>query len=185
MSSQNTPGAAHARGLKIALCILATSLPAGAAITDTLVFNKIVADTYHAPINRGGSYRIATDGVINTADSFRGFDTFNGNTGAPVFAGLVQTGFGALPQVFETATLSLGNQFVDGGNFAFTPSLYLLLNNVDTNMSLPSIDPNFRCYLAGAKLRRRAVSDFGPHRTCRSGSLPDRVSHPASPKSLR
>ena len=143
MSSQDTPRVAHARGLTVALCILWTSLPAGAAITDTLSFNKVVADTYHAPINRGGSFRIATDGVINTTDSFRGFDTFNGNTGNPVFAGLIQTGFGALPQVFETATLSLGNQFVDGGNFAATPNLYLLLNNVDTNISHPQIDPNW------------------------------------------
>jgi hypothetical protein len=110
---------------------------------DLLNFNQIVADTYHAPVNRGGSFRIATDGVVNTTDSFRGFDTFNANTGNPVFAGLIQTGIGAQPQIFETATLSLGNQFVDGGNFSAPPSLFLLVNNVDTNMVLPTFDSNW------------------------------------------
>jgi PEP-CTERM motif-containing protein len=113
---------------------------AGAAL---LEFNKVVTDTYHAPINRGGIFRIVTDGVVDISDSFRGFDTFNGNTGIPVFAGLIQTGVGAQPQTFDTVTLNLGNQFVDGGNFASTPSLYLLLNNVDTHTSLPTFDANW------------------------------------------
>ena len=121
-----------------ASCVFTAELSA-----EDLVFNKVVADTYHAPINRGGSFRLATDGVVDTFDSFRGFDTFNGNTGNPVFAGLVQTGLGAQPQVFETATLSLGNQFVDGGDFATAPNLYLLMNNVDTNQSLPATDLNW------------------------------------------
>ena len=110
---------------------------------DDLLFNKIVADTYHAPENRGGSFRIVTDGVVNTTDSFRGFDTFNGNTGNPVFAGLIQTGIGAAPQVFETVTLSLGNPFVDGGDFAANPNLYLLISNIDTNTLLPSLSADW------------------------------------------
>jgi hypothetical protein len=113
------------------------------AFADDLLFNKIVADTYHAPVNRGGSFRIVTDGVVNTTDSFRGFDTFNGNTGNPVFAGLIQTGIGAAPQVFETVTLSLGNPFIDGGDFSANPNLYLLISNTDTNTLLPSLSADW------------------------------------------
>lgn len=134
-SSSNSPAR-----LRWSLAILLTGFALPSADAQSLSFNKLVADTYHAPVNRGGSLRIVTDGLVDTVDSFRGFDTFNGNQGTPVFAGLIQTGLGAQPQIFDSATLSLGNQFVDGGDFLSAPELYMLINNVDTNTTQPGSD---------------------------------------------
>jgi MYXO-CTERM domain-containing protein len=89
-----------------------------------------------------------------------------------VFAGLIQTGIGAQPQVFETATLSLGNQFVDGGSFLTPPNLYLLQNNVDTNMAMPGFDPNW-VFVADAVL-----TGNGPNYTFTlSGSAASRTAY--------
>jgi hypothetical protein len=130
------------RPVIVYLLVLTTSVwLAAEANAAPLVFNKLIADTYHAPTNRGGSLRIVTDGVVDTTTSFRGFDTFNANTGNPVFAGLIRTGLGAQPQVFDSVSVDLGNQFVDGGDFASAPNLYLLTTNTDTDRTLPSGDP--------------------------------------------
>ncbi len=133
------------RSVAMFLMLAAPAVLTGTSEAAPLIFNKLVSDTYHAPENRGGGLRLVTDGVVNTTDSFRAYDTFNG-TGAllePDFAGLIQTGLGAQPQVFDTVTLELGNQFGDGGDFSTTPNLYLLVNNVDTNRTSPTLDPNW------------------------------------------
>ncbi len=111
--------------------------------------SNVVAWTYHAPYlngiylggdQRAASFGVATDGIIVHGSPYatNGFDTCCGDP-PTTFAGLI---YGQQEQ-FNQVTMQMGPQYGDGGNFLSTPSLYLLINPVDTNTTSPVGNSNW------------------------------------------
>ena len=119
---------------------------------------NVVANVYHSTEggdnNRPAALTGVTDGDLR-ANQAEGFDTFapapETEFGQTDFAGLIYSGAAAQVIRFNTVTMTLGHQFGDGGSFSATPSLFLLVNNVDPNTADPESDPNY-IRVAGATL---------------------------------
>ena len=129
--------------LAIAVISMFTALPVAASTY--LVPINVVSNSYHSAtgdlwseVNRVGAFSQSTDGIISTASGDDGWDTYQVvNPSKTDFAGLI---YGTQCE-FSTIEVYLGMQFGDGGNWASAPSVYILKNNVDTNLTLPEDDP--------------------------------------------
>ncbi|HWF19866.1 MAG TPA: LamG-like jellyroll fold domain-containing protein [Verrucomicrobiae bacterium] len=94
---------------------------------------NLVANAYQQ--GRAAMLTTVTDGqvVIHTAATFAG-----GSMGQTHFAGLIYN----QPQVFGVVKVDLGNQFADGGDWAFQPNVYILKQSIDPNSSRPESTPS-------------------------------------------
>ena len=112
---------------------------------ELLAPTNVVSNSYHSAtgdlwseVNRVGAFSQSTDGVISTSSGDDGWDTYQvSNPSTSDFVGLIY----GIQCAFSTIKVYLGMQFGDGGNWASTPSVYILKNNVDTNLTLPENDP--------------------------------------------
>ena len=88
---------------------------------------------------RGQIFASVTNGVVDHAGAADGFDTFQGDAGGTLtdFVGLQYSSINR----FDSITVDLANQFVDGGDWDSTPRVFILKNPVDTNTSRPETDP--------------------------------------------
>ena len=123
---------------------------------------NVVANVYHTPDTRGAAFTEVSDGDLR-ADQAEGFDTFGPAPETLLeqtdFAGLIYTGPTAQPIRFNTVTMTVGHQFGDGGSFSATPSLFLLVNNVDPNTADPESNANY-IRVTGATLVSPAAPGF-------------------------
>lgn len=125
-------------GLSGVLCAMAQATP---------IPVDVVATEYHAPtgwtnppgpIDRALSFTNLTDGNVDT-----GVDTYCYAGQSPHYgwgpypsshwAGLIYNAQGT----FETVSLTLGNQFFDGGTFASAPNLYVWKTSADPDRTNP------------------------------------------------
>jgi hypothetical protein len=107
---------------------------------------NIVSNAYHSvnydaeDLNdsRGEAFVSITNGVIEN-DGPDGFDTWHGDSDGSVtdFVGLQ---YNSLVE-FESITIDIGHQFVDGGDWEEMPKIYILKNPVDTDQTAPEDDP--------------------------------------------
>lgn len=138
MSRRNVWLAFAGVGLCGALCAMARATP---------IPVDVVATEYHAPtgwttppgtVDRALTFTNLTDGNVDTS-----FDTYcyagqspyygSGPYPSSHWAGLIYNAQGT----FETVSLTLGNQFSDGGNFASAPSLYIWKTSADPDRTNP------------------------------------------------
>jgi hypothetical protein len=97
--------------------------------------SNVVADAFQQ--GRLDSLEVATNGVVTQQSGAQVFETFFGPPIATSFVGLTYP----QEQVFKLVKVDLGATFVDGGDWAQQPQLYILKNNVDTDMTEPQTDP--------------------------------------------
>jgi MYXO-CTERM domain-containing protein len=92
---------------------------------------------------RGIVFQAVTNGVVHHGGpptaQFDGFDTFEGDVSGFLndFVGLQ---YGSQAR-FDTITIEMGNQFVDGGDWEVEPRIFILKNPVDTDTTRPEEDP--------------------------------------------
>jgi hypothetical protein len=107
---------------------------------------NIVSNAYHSvnydaqdlTDSRGEAFVTVTNGVADP-DGPDGFDTWHGDAGG-TFTDFVGLHYNSLVE-FESITIDMGFQFVDGGDWEDTPKVYILKNPVDTNQTAPEDDP--------------------------------------------
>lgn len=101
-------------------------------------FNSPNYSAEHLSAWRGEVFQSITNGVIHH-DGPDGYDTWQGDSDGSLtdFVGLQ---YNSLVE-FETITVDLGVQFVDGGDWEATPKVFVLKNPVDTNQTRPETDP--------------------------------------------
>jgi hypothetical protein len=121
---------------------------------------NVVSNVYHSVARNGehlgdgnlwrsDAFASMVNGVVfNGTPADDGFDTFQGDGGG------TQTDFVGLQYSsiyrFDTLTVDLGNQFVDGGDWDSPPRIFILKNPVDTNQTRPETDPTNWVELTGA-----------------------------------
>lgn len=110
---------------------------------------NLVANAYQQ--GRAAMLTTVTDGqvAIHTAATFAG-----GSQGQTHFAGLIYS----QPQVFGVVKVDLGNQFVDGGDWAFRPNVYILKQAIDPNQSRPELTPTVNSAPAWVQVSGTLVS---------------------------
>jgi hypothetical protein len=130
-----------------------TGLVARIVTGDTAVPTHVVANTYNStqffythPSQdyRGHAFVQATDGKATAAD-VDCFDTYPGLDKPYQFAGLLyreNVGSGKATR-FDSVQLDIGTAFVDGGDFAEAPRLFLLRHNSDPGSSNPASDDRY------------------------------------------
>jgi len=91
---------------------------------------NIVASGYAS--DRELAFTSATDGFLDG-----GWQTTGDRDRRPQFAGLIYNE----AQTFRVLKVDLGEQTLFGGSFAGQPKVYLLKNNVDTDITGPEMDP--------------------------------------------
>jgi len=85
---------------------------------------------------RAAALARSTDGLVQHDANLTTWTTFGGAQGLSDFVGLTYP----QPQVFAALQVDLGYQFVDGGDWAAAPEVYLLNNPVDTDQTPPESD---------------------------------------------
>jgi len=95
----------------------------------------VVANQYQQ--GRSAALTRSTDGLVQHDANVTTWTTYGGAQGLSDFVGLAYS----QPWVFGAVKVDLGYQFVDGGDWAATPRLYLLNHPVDTNQDPPESDP--------------------------------------------
>ncbi len=103
--------------------------------------SNIVASGYAD--TRTLAFSSVTDGVVDD-----GWQTTGDKDHRPQFAGLIYTNL----QRFQVVKMDLGLQNQYGGSFAVTPKLYLLKNNVDTDIAGPETDSTNWVEVSAAQL---------------------------------
>jgi hypothetical protein len=139
----------------LVVVLLSSGLFAGTSRADVLTPSDVYANTFHVtaqngadgvlPDNQRGAFRVATNGIVDHGTGngqVDGFDTWQSdNTG--VHSDFVGLGYD-FPATFDTLTIELGNQFVDGGDWEEMPKVYILKNPVMNSESVrPEISPNW------------------------------------------
>ncbi|HWQ90239.1 MAG TPA: LamG-like jellyroll fold domain-containing protein, partial [Clostridia bacterium] len=99
---------------------------------------RIVGNEYHG--SRVNAFNRVTDGTVNNVNNATtGYDTFDGNSGLTHFTGLLYQE----AREFSAIKVDLGQQFSDGGSWAAQPSVYLLKNVFDTDLTRPETHPSW------------------------------------------
>lgn len=118
---------------------------------------NVVADAYQQ--GRGTSLTLSTNGIISQSNGGQWWQTFSpGPEWWNSFVGLTYQS----PQTFDVLRVDLGNIFVDGGDWAEQPKVYILVNNFDTDQLAPEEDPRDWVEVPGAKLISGSVFQTAP-----------------------
>lgn len=96
---------------------------------------RVVANQYQQ--GRPAAFSRSTDGVVNYDANVTTWTTFGGPAGLSDFVGV---GY-AQPQVFGVVKVDLGWQFVDGGDWAIRPRVFIQKSSNDSNQAAPENDP--------------------------------------------
>jgi hypothetical protein len=134
----------------LALATAAATLWVGQA-SQTIAQNLTPSNVYMSAYNgiqiggvgvagtRANAFTAVTDGV---AGGGNGLDTFNLD-GFGIVKDFVGLDYAA-PQRFDTITVNLGNQFVDGGDWETKPKVYILKNRTLAGDQVePNLSPNW------------------------------------------
>ena len=97
--------------------------------------SAVVANAYQQ--GRAAALTRSTDGVVVNDANVTTWTTYGSPAGTTDFVGL---GY-AQPQVFGVVKVDLGWQFGDGGDWAYTPQVFILKNPVDTDQAHPETEP--------------------------------------------
>ncbi len=95
----------------------------------------VVANQYQQ--GRDAAFTRSTDGMVQNDANLTTWTTFGGAPGLSDFAGVTYS----QPQAFGLVRVDLGWQFVDGGDWAYPPRVFILKSPIDTNQTPPEDDP--------------------------------------------
>ncbi|MCW5552956.1 MAG: Ig-like domain-containing protein [Verrucomicrobiae bacterium] len=100
---------------------------------------NVVGFNYNSPTVRNDCFILSNNDIVDNINNAGGWDTWASRDIGTRFSGML---YGA-NQLFSAIKVDLGRQFGDGGNYAQSPKVFLLKNNVDTDRARPETDINW------------------------------------------
>lgn len=116
-----------------------TIVATAVAIERRLPAVNVVGFNYNSPTVRNDCFILSNNDIVDNINNAGGWDTWASRDIGTRFSGML---YGA-NQLFSAIKVDLGRQFGDGGNYAQTPKVFLLKNNVDTDRARPETDINW------------------------------------------